>query len=88
MFIHTQNPLSVGSELMFQLVVPQLDAPIELSGVVQWVALAGKDKEPGMGIRFVYESDDTKASTHQRIETLMRRKLGRVVYRKMIKKQD
>ncbi|MBI3070666.1 MAG: PilZ domain-containing protein [Deltaproteobacteria bacterium] len=41
-FIRTPNPLPVGTEFNFKLVVPRMDNAIELRGVVRWIR--GKDQ--------------------------------------------
>src|SRR5512134_1180754 len=70
-FIKTRKPLDVGTEFVFKLFVPSLPAPLELRGQVKWVIQehAVEDgQSPGMGIRFVYESDDERARIEDTVE--------------------
>ena len=51
-FIRTKKPLAIGTEFVFKLQVPQLEAPLELHGRVQWTVKpeqADSEHEPGMG---------------------------------------
>ncbi len=86
-FIKTRKPLDVGTEFLFRLHVPALESPLELRGRVQWVVKEGEETEgeaPGMGIRFVYESDDQKADVHARVEQLMIESLGYHLYSRLV----
>jgi len=78
-FIKTKKPLEVGTEFLFKLAVPSLAAPLELRGQVKWVVheeAAGADQSAGMGIRFIYESDDERARIEETVERLMVESLG------------
>src|SRR5262249_47446592 len=63
--IKTKKPLDIGTEFLFKLSVPNLPEPLALRGQVKWVMREGEpppegvaaDHEPGMGIRFIYETD-------------------------------
>ena len=67
-FIRTKKPLDIGTVFVFQLGVPKLAKPIEIRGEVKWVKREGEpsppgvaeDHEPGMGIRFIYETPDER----------------------------
>ena len=67
-FIKTSRPLSIGTEFLFKLFVPNLEQPLSIHGEVQWIvteelaAAAGEGAEPGMGIRFVYREGDDQAT--------------------------
>src|SRR5688572_5523064 len=47
-FIRTQKPLDIGTEFVFQLVVPKLPKALELRGRVQWVVQPNEGQDPGM----------------------------------------
>lgn len=87
-FIHTGKPLPVGTEFVFQLFVPTLDRPLEIRGRVKWVVEPGRDGEggqaPGMGIRFVYATDEERRQIERLVERLMVDSLGYLVYRKLM----
>src|SRR5829696_3588437 len=58
-FIKTRKPLDEGTEFVFKLIVPRLEQPIAILGKVEWVVREGEAAaEPGMGIRFLYASED------------------------------
>src|SRR5579883_1121933 len=78
-FIKTKKPLDVGTIFLFQLGVPKLKEPIEIRGEVKWVKREGEpsppgvpeDHEPGMGIRFIYETADERAALEGAVEKMM-----------------
>lgn len=89
-FIRTKNPLAIGTEFMFHLTVPGLEAPLALRGKVQWIVReeqATDDQEPGMGIGFVYESEADRDRIANTVEKLMIDSLGAVLYDKLIGKR-
>lgn len=78
-FIKTKKPLDVGTEFLFKLQVPSLPAPLELRGQVKWVVpdeSADPGQSAGMGIRFIYESDEERARIEDTVERLMVESLG------------
>ncbi|HWM86486.1 MAG TPA: TIGR02266 family protein [Kofleriaceae bacterium] len=89
-FIQTRRPLPVGTEFVFQLFVPTLERPLEIRGLVKWVVEPGRETEdtngapPGMGIGFVYASDDERLHLERLVERLMVDSLGHLVYRKLM----
>lgn len=88
-FIKTDKPLKVGTEFVFKLVVPQLEAPVELRGEVMWVKNEGEthhpeQPDPGMGIRFVYESDDHRQEFEGLVERMMKDSLGEILFNKLM----
>jgi type IV pilus assembly protein PilZ len=87
MFIKTQKPLGIGTEFVFKLQVPQLDAPLELHGRVQWTVKpeqANAEQEPGMGIGFIYESETERQRVVAVVEKLMVKSLGKALYNKLV----
>ena len=87
-FIQTRKPLPVGTEFSFLLHVPTLDQPIEIRGEVRRVVEPGQvddGAEPaGMGIRFVYASDEERRNVERMVQRLMVDSLGQAVYRKLM----
>lgn len=91
-FIATSKPLPVGTQFVFQLVVPRIAEALTLRGEVRWVKLAGEaspdgvsaDHEPGMGIRFLYDSDEQRARIERVVEDLMVESLGPALVAKLI----
>ena len=77
-FIRTPKPLPVGTEFVFQLVVPGLPEPLSVLGRVQWVVQpddsAGND--PGMGIQFRFDRQEDRAQLESTVEQLMVESLG------------
>ena len=91
-FIKTPRPLDVGTEFVFKLAIPQLPDPLMLNGRVIWTvteedAAADPSKGgPGMGIRFVYESDVDRLRIEQIVEELMKEHLGERTFAKLMGK--
>ncbi len=88
-FIRTANPLAIGTEFMFHLAVPSLDAPLSIRGKVQWIVKddeSTETQEPGMGIGFVYDSEVDRDRIANTVETLMVEQLGPVLFEKLMGK--
>jgi type IV pilus assembly protein PilZ len=88
-FIRTDRPLEVDTEFVFALAVPSLDAPLRLNGKVKWKRApeeAGPDEEAGMGIEFVWRSDDERRATERTVERLMAAELGETLTAKLLAK--
>ena len=93
-FIKTKKPLDIGTEFLFKLSVPNLEEPLALRGQVKWVMREGEpppegvpaDHEPGMGIRFIYETDDQREAVERTVEKLMVDSLGPLLYTKLMGK--
>ncbi len=86
-FIKTRKPLDIGTEFVFKLCVPTLEDPIALKGKVQWVVKEGEEppgQSPGMGIRFIYESDGQRKLIEETVEKLMIDSLGYHLYSKLV----
>ncbi|MSP60302.1 MAG: TIGR02266 family protein [Myxococcales bacterium] len=91
-FIRTSKPLQIGTEFVFKLVVPRLPEPLSIRGQVRWVKREGEpspegvaaDHEPGMGIRFVYETEERRAEIEGVVERLMVESLGPLLYSKLM----
>lgn len=91
-FIKTDRPLPVGTEFLFRLVIPGLQSPIEILGVVKWINEEGKPTRPdieesGMGIRFRFEDDQHRKGFENMVEQMMRKNLGDLLFDKLLKKK-
>jgi len=101
-FIKTRKPLNEGTEFVFKLIVPRLGAPIAIRGAVKWIVREGQPlppdaeddelgpdgHEPGMGIRFIYESDEERRAIEGVVERLMIDSLGQLIYSKLMNGGD
>jgi type IV pilus assembly protein PilZ len=90
-FIKTDRPLKVGTEFLFKLAIPAVDAPFELRGRVAWVNTDREQQRPeveenGMGIKFIYGDDAQRSSFEGIVEDLMQRSLGDVVYKRLLER--
>jgi type IV pilus assembly protein PilZ len=93
-FIRTSRPLDVGTEFVFKLVVPNLEQPLALRGQVRWVVKEGEPPppgvevghEPGMGIKFIFESEKERQLIEATVEKMMIDSLGQLLYSKLIGK--
>ncbi len=94
-FIKTRKPLDEGTEFVFKLIVPRLEQPIAIRGAVRWVVREGQPApaeaprrdgvaEPGMGIRFLYASDEERRAIEAVVERLMIDSLGQLIYSKLM----
>ena len=83
-FIKTKKPLPIGTQFLFKLTVPRRDNPFELLGEVVWSTSTGDD--PGMGIRFIYETDAQRNDFEGVVEELMASALGPDLAVKLLKK--
>lgn len=89
-FIQTEKPLAVGTDFIFKLGVPALEDPLILAGRVQWTVTpeqADAAQPPGMGIRFVFDSDQGRQAVEATVERLMVDSLGPVLYEKLLAKR-
>lgn len=88
-FIKTGRPLPIGTEFLFKLYVPQLQAALEIHGEVQWIVteaevIEGKHEEAGMGIRFVYNHGASRDEVTRTVEKLMVDSLGQRLYTRLM----
>ncbi|MGC3998119.1 MAG: TIGR02266 family protein [Anaeromyxobacter sp.] len=83
-FIKSKKTLPIGTRFLFRLTVPGRPTPFELNGEVVH-ASAGPD-EAGMGIRFVWSDEASRAEFESTVEALMQESLGPLVARKLLRK--
>lgn len=92
-FIKTERPLGVGTVFLFKLMLPAQDAPLALRGEVRWIVKDGEPlppqappgHEPGMGIKFVYDSADQRRELEKLVERMMTDSLGSLIYSRLVK---
>jgi type IV pilus assembly protein PilZ len=92
-FIKTEKPLEIGTIFLFKLMVPAQTEPLALRGEVRWVVKEGQPlppqvaagHEPGMGIRFVYDSPEQRRALEQVVERMMVDSLGPLIYSRLVK---
>jgi type IV pilus assembly protein PilZ len=93
-FIKTEKPLDVGTIFLFKLMLPSQSAPLALRGEVRWVVKEGEPlppqvsegHDPGMGIKFVYDSAEQRQALEQIVEQMMTDSLGPLIYSHLVKK--
>ena len=72
-FVRTQEPLEVGTRLTLTFAPPGSDEPFVLHGQVQWVnavRMLADNPNPGMGIRFVDLTTESKARLIDTVRTI------------------
>ena len=92
-FIKTDRPLDIGTMFIFKLLVPAAEQPISLRGEVRWVVRPGEPPPPsapegndaGMGIRFVYDAPDQRATFERSVEKMMVGSLGQLIYSRLLR---
>ena len=82
-FIKTRKPLPIGTRFVFTLNVPSGGQSFELVGEVAWSKADGE--EPGMGIRFIFESDKQRKDFEHTVEALMADSLGPELTEKLLR---
>lgn len=90
-FIRTTQPLDVGTEFVFLLMLPEKATPVpttlELTGVVKWVvteAEATHEQPAGMGIRFLFANDEVRRRVQSVAAGLMQDALGPTLTAKLL----
>ncbi len=83
MFVRTDSPRLVGTELSFALRIPRQDEPLFLRGRVAWTTslddvTAGR--EPGMGVSFIFANEAERLRVENAVEKLVLDELGPVVH--------
>jgi type IV pilus assembly protein PilZ len=86
-FIRTDRPLPAETEFVFALTIRGLPEPLRLRGQVKWVvttAEATSESPAGMGIQFVYASDEDRRATERVVEKLMASELGETLTSRLL----
>ncbi len=84
-FIQTAKPLPKGTKFHFKIKVPGRPEPFALMGEVAWIQ--GSGESPGMGIKFLYDSDGQRTDFESVVERLMEQSLGPNVVAKLLGKK-
>jgi type IV pilus assembly protein PilZ len=92
-FIKTERPLGIGTVFLFKLTVAQQAEPLTLRGEVRWIVKDGEPlppqaapgHEPGMGIKFVYDSADQRRQLEAFVGKMMVDSLGPLIYSNLVK---
>jgi type IV pilus assembly protein PilZ len=87
-FIKTARPLPVGTSFLFALSVPALCEAVQITGEVQWIREKSAEQEPGMGIRFVFVSDEERQRFADLVQSLMEASLGPEVTRGLLGRRE
>lgn len=90
-FIKTETPLDINTEFVFKLKIPSLTDPITLKGKVKWVVQpknATEESPAGMGIKFIYSTQEERDLIESKVERLMIDSLGQHLYQKLLKKKS
>ncbi len=83
-FIATAHPLPNGTRFVFRLAIPGQLEPIELLGEVIRASVGEAGDPPGMGIRFIFADELTRAAFAARVEALLAASLGPELTRRLI----
>jgi len=94
-FIRTKKPLDIGTEFLFKLGIPKLREPLSIRGQVRWIKREGEpspegvdpNHDPGMGIRFIYDTPEQRAVIEGTVERMMIDSLGQLLYSKLMGKE-
>ncbi|AEH45170.1 type IV pilus assembly PilZ [Thermodesulfatator indicus DSM 15286] len=72
LFIQTNNPLEIGTEIVIEFMLPFMDEPIKVKGRVEWhTNLPGVNKNPpGMGVSFQKLSTEDKEKINEVVRKL------------------
>ena len=72
-FVKTEKPLAVGTELVLRFAPPSTEESFVLRGIVQWinpVRPLGENLNPGMGIRFQSLKPDDRERIVETVRTI------------------
>jgi len=72
-FVKTEKPLAVGTELVLRFAPPSTEETFVLRGIVQWinpVRPLGDNLNPGMGIRFQSLQPDERERIVEAVRTI------------------
>ncbi len=91
-FVETDEPLDVGTEAMFLLSAPGLDEPLSLRGRVVWNTRQPDPPPPdarteptaGMGVHFLYDTEQERLAVEESVGRLMRDHLGELLFVKLM----
>jgi uncharacterized protein (TIGR02266 family) len=70
MFIATETPSPLGTEVRLEFRLPGLDRPVNVSGRVAWVSDGKGDSPVGMGIEFRELAPQVRATINDLVRSL------------------
>jgi type IV pilus assembly protein PilZ len=87
-FIKTERPMEIGTRCQFTFVLPALSEPLVLAGEVAWIlpvqAARARNEDPGMGVRFIFDSPEAGKDFEVLIEKMMEDALGPEVAHRLL----
>ena len=87
-FIKTERPMEIGTRCQFTFVLPALSEPLVLVGEVAWIlpvqAARARNEDPGMGVRFLFDSPEAERDFELLIEKMMEDALGPEVAKRLL----
>ena len=87
-FVRTGKPLEIGTEFMFVLSLPE-SVQLDLKGIVKWVVsedAATPESPAGMGIQFVFATDQQRLDVENVVAKMMNEALGPALAKKLLGK--
>jgi len=73
MFIATETPSPLGSEVAIEFRLPELDHPVNVSGRVAWISDGKGDSPVGMGIEFHELVSEVRVTINDLVRRLRQR---------------
>lgn len=74
--IETTKPLPVGTRFAFEIVSPELDKPLEMSGIVTFVVEHGLDADGasahGMTVKYLFDSEEKRQRVEAAVASILR----------------
>ena len=80
-FIQTETPLDIGTRCYFTLVIPALENPLRLEALV--MHHEPKDDVLGMGVQFIFSSDEETQAFHTVLDKIMFELLGEQLFNRL-----
>ena len=83
MFIRSESPLDVGTDLYVTLSFPHHKDDITLMANIVRTVSPQESAEPGMGVRFNFSDSDESRALHRLVDGLIVRHLGEALFRRL-----
>ena len=83
MFIRSESPLDVGTDVYVTLSFPHHKDDITLMAHVVRIVSPQESAEPGMGVRFAFADSDESRALHRLVDGLIVRHLGEALFRQL-----
>lgn len=92
-FIRTANPLPVGTRFRFIIRLSDSPEEINLSAEVIWIREQDEQVKnsllpAGMGIEFIFSSEQERLDFQKKVERMIRDKLGDRIAKRLLMKKD